>query len=109
MVAEKSLKIVLMTDTLILSCRPSSIYKGGQENMYVGHTTHTTLTNSILPCSLLQLKLILSFLIAEEKMDSSEGLMYNVDLDGGTLLHLAANSGVLAVSLPIQFSLSCMR
>ncbi|XP_073259061.1 transient receptor potential cation channel subfamily A member 1-like [Porites lutea] len=35
--------------------------------------------------------------IAEEKMDSSEGLMYNVDLDGGTLLHLAANSGVLAV------------
>ena len=38
-------------------------------------------------------------------MDSSEGLMYNVDLDGGTLLHLAANSGVLAVSLPKQFSL----
>ena len=30
--------------------------------------------------------------------------MYNVDLDGGTLLHLAANSGVLAVSLPKQFS-----
>ena len=31
--------------------------------------------------------------------------MYNVDLDGGTLLHLAANSGVLAFSLPRQFSL----
>ena len=31
--------------------------------------------------------------------------MYNVDLDGGTLLHLAANSGVLAVSLPKQFPL----
>lgn len=105
MVAEKSLKILLMTDSLILSHRPSSIYTSGQENMYVGHTTHTTLTNSMLPCSLLQLKLILSFVIAEEKMDSSEGLMYNVDLDGGTLLHLAANSGVLAVSLPKQFSL----
>lgn len=64
---------------------------------------------SILPCSLLQLKLILSFLIAEEKMDSSESLMYNVDLDGGTLLHLAANSGVLAVSSPKQFSLSYTR
>ena len=63
------------------------------------------LTNSILPCSILQLKLILSFVIAKEKMDSSEGLMYNVDLDGGTLLHLAANSGVLAVSLPKQFPL----
>ena len=98
-----------MTDSLILSCRPSSIHKSGQENLYVGHTTHTTLTNSILPCSLLQLKLILSFFIAKEKMDSSEGLMYNVDLDGGTLLHLAANSGVLAVSSPKHFSFSYMR
>lgn len=67
------------------------------------------MTNSILPCPLLQLKLMLSFVIAEEKMDSSEGLMYNVDLDGGTLLHLAANSGVLAVSLPKHFPFSPMR
>ena len=32
-----------------------------------------------------------------EQNGSVEDFMYNADIDGGTLLHLAANSGVLKV------------
>ncbi|KAL9951427.1 hypothetical protein ACROYT_G044086 [Oculina patagonica] len=35
--------------------------------------------------------------IAEEKKGSVEDFMYNVDIDGSSLLHLAVNSGVLGV------------
>ena len=38
------------------------------------------------------------FLSAEQKLGSVDDLIYNVDIDGSSLLHLAANSGVLAVS-----------
>ncbi|KAJ7328233.1 Transient receptor putative cation channel sub A member 1 [Desmophyllum pertusum] len=35
--------------------------------------------------------------IAEQKQGSVDDLMYNVDIDGSSLLHLAVNSGVLGV------------
>lgn len=37
--------------------------------------------------------------IAAERQGTVEDFLYDVDLDGSSLLHLAANSGVLGVSM----------
>ena len=39
--------------------------------------------------------------IAQQRQGSVEDLMYNVDIDGSSLLHLATNSGVLGVSTTV--------
>lgn len=39
--------------------------------------------------------------IAQQRRGSVEDLMYNVDIDGSSLLHLATNSGVLGVSTTV--------
>lgn len=45
-------------------------------------------------------RLIISlFIIAKERNGSVEEFMYNVDVDGSSLLHLAVNSGVLGVGM----------
>lgn len=40
-------------------------------------------------------------IIANEMKGSVEELMYNVDIDGSSLLHLAVNSGVLGVRITV--------
>ena len=46
-----------------------------------------------------KLSVLYSFSTAQQKQGSVEDLLYDVDLDGSSLLHLAANSGVLAVQI----------
>lgn len=46
-----------------------------------------------------QLLIISLLIIAKEKNGSVEEFMYDVDVDGSSLLHLAVNSGVLGVRM----------
>ena len=44
--------------------------------------------------------------IAAQGQGTVEDFLYDVDVDGNSLLHLAVNSGVLAVSMRLVISLS---
>ena len=39
--------------------------------------------------------------LAQQQLGPVEDLMYDVDIDGNSLLHLATNSGVLGVSTTV--------